>query len=88
MKNSKNFIKTINPKKYEEDSFSDEDINALFCGVLNIIKEKIVKDCDNVNYNLQLECDMLKDSLQKLRYECNTLKNENLYLKTIINNLK
>ena len=89
MKDRNDFIKVIDTKLYNNESeFTDEDISALFSGVLNIIKEKIFIESESELYRLQKECELLQNALDMKTKELNKIKNKNIYLKTIINNIK
>ena len=61
---------------------SDEDIAALFNGILNIVKKKVQLETEaqllNANYNFE----QLIKQLKRKEAECNRLKNEILYLKS------
>ena len=61
---------------------SDEDITALFNGILNIVKKKVQLETEaqllNANYNFE----QLIKQLKRKEAECNRLKNEILYLKS------
>lgn len=61
---------------------TDEDITALFNGILNIVKKKVQLETEaqllNANYNFE----QLIKQLKRKEAECNRLKNEILYLKS------
>lgn len=61
---------------------TDEDIAALFNGILNIVKKKVQLETEaqllNVNYNFE----QLIKQLKHKEAECNRLKNEILFLKS------
>ena len=66
-------------------TISDEDISALFQGLLNVVKKKFELDSQsrfiNVNFNLE----KLKNDLKSKINECNRLKNEIIHLKSLLN---
>lgn len=61
---------------------SDNDISALFNGLLNVVKKKFELDCEAqfINYNINI--DNLKRELKNKINECNRLKNEIINLKS------
>ena len=61
---------------------SDEDINALFKGIVNVVKKKfeLEKNAETLNLNFNLE--KLHKELKEKKAEINRLKNEIIYLKT------
>ena len=61
---------------------TDNDISALFNGLLNIVKKKFELDFEAqfVNYNISI--DNLKRELKNKISECNRLKNEIINLKS------
>ena len=60
-------------------AISDNDISALFNGLLNVVKKKFELDCqaEVINYNINI--DKLTSELKNKTNECNRLKNEILY---------
>lgn len=67
-------------------SITDEDISALFNGIVNVVKKKfeLEKNAETINLNLNLE--RLLKELKEKNAEIIRLKNEILYLKSQINN--
>lgn len=65
-------------------SITDNDINALFCGLLDVVKKKFELDNQQQFYNLNYSNDQLKNELKNKINECNRLKNEIIYLKSIL----
>lgn len=67
-------------------SITDEDISALFNGILNVVKKKIElenkAEIININANYTK---LLKDYKEK-QAECNRLKNEIIFLKSQLKN--
>ena len=61
---------------------SDEDISALFNGIVNVVKKKyeLEKNAETINLNLNLE-KLVKD-LHEKQAEINRLKNEILFLRS------
>ena len=61
---------------------SDNDISALFNGLLNVVKKKFELDFEAqfINYNINI--DNLKRELKNKIDECNRLKNEIINLKS------
>ena len=61
---------------------SDDDITALFNGILKIVKRKfeLENNCEIINLNSNLH--KLKQQLKEKQAECNRLKNEIIYLKS------
>lgn len=71
-------------------SITDNDINALFGGLLDVVKKKFELDNKQQFYNLNYSNEKLKAELKNKISECNRLKNEIIYLKSILteNNIK
>lgn len=67
---------------------TDADIKALFDGILNVVKKKIELDSQAEILNINLNLDAVKKELKEKCAECNRLKNEIIYLKSQIENLK
>ncbi len=61
---------------------SDEDINALFAGIVSIMKRKIELETKAQIINTQSNCEKLLAELKAKQAECNRLKNEILHLKS------
>ncbi len=76
MKKSKCNIHVMPP------SITDEDITALFNGILSVMKRKIELDnrAEIIHYNLSIE--KLSRELKEKSNECNRLKNEIIFLKS------
>ena len=65
-------------------SISDEDISALFNGILNVVKKKFELECKANILNLNSNIENLIKALNEKTAECNRLKNEIIYLKSKI----
>ena len=65
-------------------SITDEDIAALFNGIVNVVKKKyeLEKNAETINLNINLE--RLVKELKEKQAEIIRLKNEIIYLKTKI----
>ena len=63
-------------------AISDEDINALFNGILKVIRKKTELDNRAKMLNLNLDNERLLKALNEKQAECNRLKNEIIYLKS------
>ena len=63
-------------------SITDEDISALFNGIINVVKKKfeLEKNAETINLNLNLE--RLLKELKEKNAEIIRLKNEIIYLKS------
>ncbi len=63
-------------------SITDEDITALFNGIVNVVKKKIEleKNAETINLNYNLE--HLTKQLHEKQAEINRLKNKIIYLKS------
>ena len=61
---------------------TDEDISALFNGIINVVKKKfeLEKNAETINLNFNIE--NLKKQLHEKQAEINRLKNEIIYLKS------
>ena len=89
-------MRNVNNKSMEKDNkkvgtcnvhvmpsqISDNDISALFNGLLNVVKKKFELDFEAqfINYNINI--DNLKRELKNKINECNRLKNEIINLKS------
>ena len=65
-------------------AITDEDISALFNGIMKVVKHKIELDKKAEIINLNLTQEKLIKELKEKTAECNRLKNEILYLKSKI----
>lgn len=65
---------------------SDDDIQALFGGLLKIVQKKYELDTRAEIINLNLNQDKLLNALKEKQAECNRLKNEIIYLKASLKN--
>lgn len=63
---------------------TDADISALFNGLLNVVKKKFELDYNQEFLNVNIEQEKLKSELKNKIKECNKLKNEIIYLKSIL----
>ena len=61
---------------------TDEDINALFNGILSVIKKKFELEKNAETLNLSISHERLLKELKEKNAEINRLKNEILYLKS------
>lgn len=61
---------------------TDEDINALFNGILSVIKKKFELEKNAEKLNLSISHERLLKELKEKNAEINRLKNEILYLKS------
>lgn len=83
MMNNKNKEKENNFKIHVmPPQISDEDINALFKGIVNVVKKKfeLEKNAETLNLNFSLE--KLQKELKDKKAEIIRLKNEIIYLKS------
>lgn len=66
-------------------SITDEDITALFNGIVNVVKKKfeLEKNAETINVNLDRE--RLIKELKEKNAEISRLKNEIIYLKAKLN---
>ncbi|HJD05689.1 MAG TPA: hypothetical protein IAB72_02270 [Candidatus Onthoplasma faecipullorum] len=67
---------------------SDEDINALFSGLVSIVRRKIELESRAEIININLNYDKLARALKAKQAECVRLKNEILNLKSQLENNK
>lgn len=67
---------------------SDEDINALFSGLVSIVRRKIELESRAEIININLSYDKLSRALKAKQAECIRLKNEILNLKSQLENKK
>ena len=67
---------------------SDEDINALFSGLVSIVRRKIELESRAEIININLSYDKLSRELKSKQAECVRLKNEILNLKSQLENKK
>ncbi len=61
---------------------TDEDITALFNGIVNIVRHKLELDTKAQILNLNFTNEKLIKELKAKTNECNRLKNEIIYLKS------
>lgn len=66
-------------------AISDNDISALFQGLLNVVKKKFELDSQAEFYNYSQDITKLKNELKIKNAECNRLKNEIINLKNLLN---
>ena len=64
---------------------SDEDINALFAGIITIVRKKIELETKAEIINSTSNVERLLSELKAEQAECNRLKNEIIYLKNLLN---
>ncbi len=67
-------------------SITDEDISALFNGILNVMKRKMELETKRELISMNIHRDRLLVILKEKQAEINRLKNEILYLKTKLSN--
>ena len=67
-------------------SISDEDITALFNGIINVVKKKVELENNSQIIEMNLCHDMLVKELKEKKAEIVRLKNEILRLKSQIKN--
>ena len=67
-------------------SITDDDITALFNGILNVVKKKIELETKAEIININVNYEKLLKELKEKQAECNRLKNEIIYLKSQIKN--
>ena len=67
---------------------SDEDITALFNGILKVIRKKSELDSRAQMLNLNLDNERLIKALNAKQAECNRLKNEIIFLKSQLSEYK
>lgn len=67
-------------------SITDEDITALFNGIINVVKKKceLEKNAEIINSNLNIE--KLMKELHEKQAEISRLKNEIIFLKSKLEN--
>lgn len=65
---------------------SDEDVNALFNGLVNIVKKKIEIETQAQIIDINMNMQKLVKELKSKQAECNRLKNEIIYLKSKFQN--
>ena len=63
---------------------SDNDISALFNGLLNVVKKKFELDNQSQFIHVNYTIEKLKTELKNKINECNRLKNEIIFLKSKI----
>ena len=66
-------------------TITDNDISALFQGLLNVVKKKFELDNQAEYYHFSQDINKLKNELKAKTAECNRLKNEILNLKQKLN---
>lgn len=66
-------------------SITDADINALFNGIINVVRKKIELDARAEIVNMNLNLNKIQKELKEKTAECNRLKNEIIFLKSQIN---
>ena len=69
-------------------TISDEDISALFNGIVGIMKRKIELDAKAEIINLNCNTERLLKQLREKEAECIRLKNEIIYLKSKLKRTK
>ena len=82
LENDKNYKIHVMPP-----SITDEDISALFNGIINVVKKKfeLEKNAETINLNLNLE--RLLKELKEKNAEIIRLKNEIIHLKSQLKNV-
>lgn len=69
-------------------TISDEDISALFNGIVGIMKRKIELDAKAEIINLNCNTEKILKQLKEKEAECNRLKNEIIHLKALLEHSK
>ena len=69
-------------------SITDEDINALFQGIVNVVKKKFELEKNAETINLNFDIKRLINELKEKQAEIIRLKNEIIYLKSQNENLQ
>ena len=69
-----------------QPSITDEDITALFNGIVNVVKKKyaLEKNAETINLNFNIK--KLMKELKEKQAEIARLKNEIIFLKSQLNN--
>ncbi len=65
---------------------SDEDISALFSGIVNVMRTKIQLETRSEIINMNVNMNKLMSELKAKQSECIRLKNEIIYLKSQLKN--
>ncbi len=65
-------------------TITDEDINALFNGIINVMRKKIELESRSQIININANFEKVSRELKAKQAECIRLKNEILYLKSLI----
>lgn len=65
---------------------TDDDISALFNGILKVVKKKIELETKAEIININANYNIILKELKEKQSECNRLKNEIIYLKSQLNN--
>lgn len=85
--NKNNFEENKNYKIHVmPPSITDEDISALFNGILNVVRKKFELEKNAETINLHLSMDSTLKELKEKNAEIIRLKNEIIYLKSQIKN--
>lgn len=66
-------------------TITDNDINSLFLGLVDIVKKKIELDYKSQFIAINSDYSRIEKQLKEKTAECNRLKNEILFLKSQIN---
>ena len=69
-------------------AITDADINALFNGILNVVKKKIELETKAEFLNMNSNIEKLVAELKQKTAECNRMKNEIIFLKNELDELK
>ena len=69
-------------------AITDADINALFNGILNVVKKKIELETKAEFLNMNSNINKLLGELKQKTAECNRMKNEIIFLKNELEKLK
>lgn len=67
-------------------AITDDDITALFNGIINVVKKKIELEKNAEIINMNINCDQLMKDLKEKQAEIVRLKNEIIYLKSQLMN--
>lgn len=69
-------------------TITDDDITALFNGILNVMRKKIELETRAEIINMNVNIEKIMKQLNEKNAECIRLKNEILYLKSKYNTIK
>ena len=67
-------------------TITDDDITALFNGIVNVVKKKIELETRAEVININVNYEKVLRELKEKQAECNRLKNEIIFLKSQLRN--